>query len=263
MATDVRKFLDSAGVGILWNAITAELNKKAIADNVYTKKEVDDKIAAVPTYDDTELKADVKANTDAIAVLNGEAGEEGSVAYKITKMVLEADENNATDKIAEIAAWIANHPTDAAEYNQRIATNAADIEALEKLVGNTAVATQIANAIAAENLDQYALASELTSLANRVTVVEGKVAVNEGAIAGHESRLTAVEGKASGNEAAIGNLSGRLDNIVAQGGEPNAINNIKVNGIIQAIAADKSVDLAVPVLDALSEADIKAACGLE
>ena len=152
MATDVRKFLDSAGVGILWNAITAELNKKAIADNVYTKKEVDDKIAAVPTYDDTELKADVKANTDAIAVLNGEAGEEGSVAYKITKMVLEADENNATDKIAEIAAWIANHPTDAAEYNQRIATNAADIEALEKLVGNTAVATQIANAIAAEDI---------------------------------------------------------------------------------------------------------------
>ena len=55
------------------------------------------------------IKADVKANTDAIAVLNGEAGEEGSVAYKITKMVLEADENNATDKIAEIA-WIANHP---------------------------------------------------------------------------------------------------------------------------------------------------------
>ena len=242
MATDVRKFLDSAGVGILWNAITAELNKKAVADNVYTKKEVDDKIAAVPTYDDTELKADVKANTDAIAVLNGEAGEEGSVAYKITKMVLEADENNATDKIAEIAAWIANHPTDAAEYNQRIATNAADIEALEKLVGNTAVATQIANAIAAENLDQYALASELTALAGRVT---------------------AVEGKASGNEAAIGNLTGRLDNIVAQGGEPNAINTIKVNGVTQAIAADKSVDLAVPVLEALSEADIKAACGLE
>ena len=242
MATDVRKFLDSAGVGILWNAITAELNKKAVADNVYTKKEVDDKIAAIPTYDDTELKADVKANTDAIAVLNGEAGEEGSVAYKITKMVLEADENNATDKIAEIAAWIANHPTDAAEYNQRIATNAADIEALEKLVGNTAVATQIANAIAAENLDQYALASELTALAGRVT---------------------AVEGKASGNEAAIGNLTGRLDNIVAQGGEPNAINTIKVNGVTQAIAADKSVDLAVPVLEALSEADIKAACGLE
>ena len=263
MATDVRKFLDSAGVGVLWNAIAAELNKKAVADNVYTKKEVDDKIAAVPTYDDTEIKADIKANADAITLLNGEAGEEGSVAYKITKMVLEADENGATDKIAEIAAWIANHPTDAAEYNQRIAANAADIEALEKLVGNTAVATQIANAIDEADLDKYALASDLEALAGRMTTAEGKIAANESAIAGHGSRLTAVEGKASSNEAAITNLGGRLDGIVAQGGEPNTINNIKVNGVTQAIAADKSVDLAVPVLDALSESEIKAACGLE
>lgn len=262
MAIETKKFLDQAGVSVLWNAVTAELTKKASADNVYTKTEVDNKIAAA-AYNDAAIKVDIKANTDAIATLNSDAGVEGSVAYKITKMVLEADENNAIDKIAEIAAWITNHPTDAAEYNQRIAANAADIEALEKLVGNTAVATQIANAIAAENLDQYALASELTALAGRVTAVEGKASGNEAAIAGHESRLAAVEGKAGSNETAIGNLSGRLDNIVAQGGEPNAINNIKVNGVTQAIAADKSVDLAVPVLEALSESDIKAACGLE
>ena len=257
------KFLDSAGVGVLWNAITAELNKKAAADDVYSKQEVDNKIAAIPTYDDTAIKADVQANADAIAILNGTAGQEGSVAYKITKMVLEADDNNSVDKIAEIAAWIADHPTDAAEYNQRIATNAADIEALEKLVGSTAVATQIAEAIDTANLDQYALASELTALANRVTAVETKAGANETAIAGHASRLTAVEGKAGNNETAISNLSGRLDGIVAQGGEPNTINSIKVNGVTQAIATDKSVDVAVPVLEALSESDIKAACGLQ
>ena len=258
---DTKKFLDSAGVGVLWTAVAAELNKKANADNVYTKTEVDNKIAAIPQYDDTQVKADVKANTDAIAILNSDAGVEGSVAYKITKMVLESD-GGAVDKLNEIAAWIANHPTDAAEYNQRIAANAEAIEDLAKLVGDKAVATQIADAIAAQDLSKYALAADLEALATRMTTAEGKITANEGLIAGHGTRLTAVEGKASSNEASITNLSGRLDGIVAQGGEPNVINNIKVNGVTQAIAEDKSVNIAVPVVEALTEAEIKAACGL-
>ena len=73
MATDVRKFLDSAGVGILWNAITTELNKKAAADNVYTKKEVDDKIAALNLAETYEGKgAAAQALADANAYTNTE-----------------------------------------------------------------------------------------------------------------------------------------------------------------------------------------------
>ena len=58
------------------------------------------------------------------------------------------------DSIKELATWIEEHGTEAAGY-------AAAIQALETLVGDTAVATQIANAIAAENLAQYAKTADI------------------------------------------------------------------------------------------------------
>lgn len=44
----------------------------------------------------------------------------------------------------------------------------------------------------------------------------------------------------------VANLETRINEIVATGGEPNTINKIKVNGVEQTIAADKSVDVKVP-----------------
>ena len=57
----------------------------------------------------------------------------------------------------------------------------------------------------------------------------------------------ATKAAAESNATAIENLSGRIDGIVAGGGEPNTINSIKVNGVTQTIAEDKSVNIAVPV----------------
>lgn len=61
-----------------------------------------------------------------------------------------------------------------------------DISALEILVGDTAVATQIANAIKAalqvEDVDKYALASDLTALAERVDALEKAGHVTQDAI---------------------------------------------------------------------------------
>lgn len=256
---DTKKFLDQAGVSVLWNAVAAELAKKAAADTVYTKTEVDNKIAAA-AYNDTVVKADIKANADAITVLNSDAGVEGSVAYKITKMVLEND-GGAVDKLTEIAAWIANHPTDAAEYNQRITDNKEAIDALKLLVGSDSVADQIAQALEESDLSQYASAQDLADAIVRIAANETAIGTLQTTVGGHGARLSAVEAKAGSNETAIGNLTGRLDGIVAQGGEPNVINNIKVNGVVQAIT-DKAVDIAVPVVEALSEAEIKTACGL-
>lgn len=74
------------------------------------------------------------------------------------------------DTLKEIADWITNDTTGAASMANKI-------KALETLVGNTAVATQIANAIDAalkvEGVDKYALASDLTALAGRVATLEG------------------------------------------------------------------------------------------
>ena len=44
----------------------------------------------------------------------------------------------------------------------------------------------------------------------------------------------------------LGELSGRVDDLVTLGGEPNVITAVKVNGAAQTVT-DKAVDIAVPV----------------
>lgn len=179
---DIKKFLDQSGVSTLWAQVAAEITSKVNVEKSRAEGAEADllsKINAEAIRADAAEKANAtaaqnaqnkandafakaSANETAIGVLNGAATVEGSVAYKIAQIVT-ANEGDI-DTLEEIAAWIAEHPTDAAEYNQRITTNAGDIDKLEQLVGSKAVATQIADAIAAEELNKYALASNLSSL---------------------------------------------------------------------------------------------------
>ena len=179
---DIKKFLDNAGVSTLWGQVAAEIQSKVnVEKNRALEAEADllGKINAEAARADLAEKANAtaaqnaqskandafakaQANETAIGILNGAATVEGSVAYKIAQIV--TADGGSVDKLAEIAAWIEAHPSDAAEYNERITENAADIDALEALVGSKAVATQISEAIAAQDLSKYALASNLTSL---------------------------------------------------------------------------------------------------
>lgn len=200
MATDIKKFLDQAGVSTLWSRVAEEVAKvdaKAVknaediavhAGDIATMK---GQIAALEagTYDDTELRGLIGDNADAIAdnvaalaILNGDAATVGSIANtanaaaaaKVAEIVAGADAN--FDTLKEIADWILNDTTGAADM-------ANDIAALQGLVGDVAVATQIANAIAAEGLDKYALAADLTALANRVKALEDAGYQNAEAVA--------------------------------------------------------------------------------
>lgn len=242
MANDIQKFLDKGGVSTLWTRIAEELTKKAEADEVYTKEQVDAKINAIPQYDDSALTARVAANEGALKVLNGDSSAEGSVAYQIAAIV--AGANTSFDTLKEIADWIATHNNDVTSMNSNISDNAKAIAELKKLVGSEAVATQIANAIAAANLDQYASASELADAVLK--------------IAANAADITTLKDTVTDHTTDISNLSSRVDGIVASGGEPNTINVIKVNGVSQSIN-DKAVDIAVPVLNALSTEEIDAA----
>ena len=200
MATDIKKFLDQAGVSTLWSRVAEEVAKvdaKAVknaediathAGDIATMK---GQIAALEagTYDDTELRGLIGDNADAIAdnaaaieLLNGAADVAGSVtntanaaaAAKVAEIVANADAD--FDTLKEIADWILNDTTGAADM-------ANDIAALQGLVGNKAVATQIAEAISAEGLDKYALAADLTALANRVKALEDAGYQNAEAVA--------------------------------------------------------------------------------
>ena len=184
---DLKKFLDQGGVSTLWTRIAEEVAKvdaKAVKnandiashDTRLTNAENAIEALEAGTYDDTELRGligdnttAIGQNTAAIAVLNGDG--EGSVSAiavaaavaEVAKVVAGADVK--FDTLKEIADWIANDTTGSADM-------ANSIDALEALVGDKAVATQIAEAIAAEDLDKYALAADLTALANRVKVLE-------------------------------------------------------------------------------------------
>lgn len=189
MATDLKKFLDQAGVSTLWSRVAEEVAKvdTKVATNAADIVVMKGQIAALEagTYDDSEIRGLIKDNADdiaanveaiagnttAIATLNSSAETAGSVAHtatqvaaaKVAEIVAGADAN--FDTLKEIADWILNDTTGAADM-------ANDIAALQALVGDEAVATQIANAIAAEDLDKYALASDLSALADRVKALE-------------------------------------------------------------------------------------------
>lgn len=101
----------------------------------------------------------IKANTDAIAVLNGDKTTEGSVAYQIAAVV--AGANADFDTLKEIADWIAAHPDSVATINAAIKGNTDAIADLKELVGTDSVADQIAAAIEDLNIGDYAKAADL------------------------------------------------------------------------------------------------------
>ena len=134
-------------------------------------KAVDDKITAANTAA-TELAGRVSANETAITTLNGTG--EGSVTRTVADKIAEvvAGANEDFDTLKEIADWIMSDTTGAAKMQS-------DITSLKTLVGDTAVATQIENALKVGGVDKYALASELAAIADKAhehankTVLDG------------------------------------------------------------------------------------------
>lgn len=158
----IKNYLDDTGVGILWDNIT-----QAIAEATGSNS------SDISTLQNTvsTLQSTVSANSNDITVLKGDASTEGSVAYQIAQIV--AGANSSFDTLREIADWILNDSTGAAKMSSDISLNTASIEALEALVGNSSVASQITAALQTNGVDKYALATELSALATRVTNLEG------------------------------------------------------------------------------------------
>lgn len=192
---DIKKFLNQDGVSTLWTRIAEEVGKvdNKVAGHETRLTAAEGKIEALEkgTYDDTEVRGLITANTAAIGEnktaheankaaidkLNGSAETIGSVANtatsiaaaKVAEIVAGADAN--FDTLKEIADWILNDTTGAADM-------ANDIKALQnQLAGiDTTVVAEIASEIEAalkvDGADKYALASDLTALATRVKTLE-------------------------------------------------------------------------------------------
>ena len=188
--------------------------KKAGTDAQASVNALSDKVGTVPadktivqmiadaqnaaTYDDSAIKASIKTNTDAIAILNGTDTVEGSVARTVKDAVAaeqtraegKEQENataiasvksrvdtfladadltaNAVDTLKELQDYITNHGTEAAGWTAKISANEAAIKAEETRATsvegtlNTAISDEATRAKAAEKLNADAIAAETT-----------------------------------------------------------------------------------------------------
>lgn len=156
-----QEVLDAASGGSQETAasVAAALETYKTLNDPKVTKNAEDIAAIVKDYlkkaDKDELAEDIKANADEILRIDA-----------ALKAAVEND-GEGLDSIKELATWVQTHGAEAAGY-------AAAITALEDLVGDTAVATQIANAIATENLSQYAKTAEIEGTLAKVDT-EGTV----------------------------------------------------------------------------------------
>lgn len=188
----VKKYIDDKTSGIVTDASLEALTKRvdAAENNVNTLSE---KVGTVPagktivkmieeaktaaTYDDAAVKADIKKNADAIGVLNGSGV--GSVDKKITDafndFATKVSDDGVVNSYKELIDWAATHGAEAA-------TMAGEITVLKNIlkgIGGTGesatVVAYVTKAIENLKIGDYAKASELTALAQRVTTAEGKI----------------------------------------------------------------------------------------
>lgn len=195
MALNVNKFLDQAGVSTLWTRVAEEVGKvdKKVTGHETRITAAEKAIAALEagTYDDSELRGLVSTNAEAIAankaahevnaaaitILNGDAATAGSVAHtanaaaaaEVAKIVAEADES--FDTLKEIADWILNDTTGAANMANDIAALEAKMEGIDATVV-AKIASELEAALKVNGADKYALASEVSGLADRLLAIE-------------------------------------------------------------------------------------------
>lgn len=138
-------------------AVAADAPEGTVAADHTVKSYVDAAIAGV-TSDASTLEGRVKANEDAIALLNDDDQTEGSVKYQVATEIAKIvnDNNNGSiDTLNEIAAWIVNDQTGAAKMNADIVglQNTVgdeskglvkDVNDLQALIGDDSVADQVA-----------------------------------------------------------------------------------------------------------------------
>lgn len=121
------------------------------------------------------------AKSDVTTLVGSDAGKSARTiaAEELAAQLIPANAQEALNTLAEIAAWIQDHPGDASAMN-------AAITALQNKVdtGNQTVSAYVAAAIAALNIGDYATAANLTALADRVTATELQIDNLQESVAG-------------------------------------------------------------------------------
>lgn len=206
------------------------------ADESYdTLKEIADWISNHST-DAASMSSQINTNKSDIAALKEKVGET-AVADQISTAIDAALKNGEDDKYALA--------TDLATANGKITS-------LQELVGETKVETQISTALDAalkvDGAEKYALAShshEIASVNGLQGILDGKASASD--VETIQSAVDGLEAKAhehSNKTVLDGITEGKIT--AWDAAQANVIESIKLNGAAVDIAADKSVDIAIP-----------------
>lgn len=247
--------------------------KKAGTDAQISVNVLSDKVGTVPadktvvqmiadaqnaaTYDDSDVKASIKTNTDAIAILNGTDTVEGSVA-KTVKDAVAAEQTRAEDKEQANATAIAGVKSRVDAFLAAAEVGDAAVDTLKEIqtyiTTHGSAADQMVKDIAANKkaIEDEASRAEAAESAN-VTAISDEAArakaaekLNADAIAAETTRAKAAE---KTNADAIAELK-KADyaSITSEkiakwdAAQPNVIEKIQVNGTEIAIS-EKTVNI--------------------
>lgn len=236
-------------------SVSAALETYKTLNDPKVQKNSDDIAAIVADYlkkaDKDELAGDIADNAAEIARIDA-----------ALKLAIDDKDGAGLNSIKDLATWIETHGEEAAGY-------AAAIEALELLVGNTAVATQIENAIAAEHLEQFAKTADIQGTLAKVdtqgTVTEAiNAAITALSIGDYAkaseltalaARVTALENAGYQNASQVGTA---IDAKIAALKAEN-LWDAKGAAADALTAANSYTDTEIAKIQALSNADIDAA----
>ena len=143
------------------------ITTKATIQNLVT--ELKSTFARAATVNTISNKVDTLIGSDNNKSVRTIANEE------LAAQLIPSNAGEALDTLQEIAAWIQSHPGDATAMNSAITALQTKLT-LGKDGNNVEYANvklYVEAAIAALNIGNYALASDLTTLAGRVTAIEG------------------------------------------------------------------------------------------
>ena len=215
---------DAKSAGTTAQAAVAALDTKvgAVTEGKTVVQMISEAQSAA-TYNDAAVKADIKKNTDAIGVLNGSGtgSVKKTVDDAINKFATDVTNDNVVNSYKELIDWVAAHGSEAATMASAITALQAIVDGIGDEGEKATVIAYVNDAIAALNIGDYA----------KSTDVENAYVKKNGT----DRLMTADEGT---------KLSG-----IAKNAQVNKIESVKVNGTAQTIAADKSVDIAIPVAD--------------
>ena len=201
----------------------------------------------VTPFDDTQLKASIKANTDAITVLNGEGtgSVKKTVADEIAKVV--GDAPASLDTLKEISDWISSHSESAAAMNSAIQTNASDIANLAALVGQLpegAVATTVIGYIA------EAIGTSSSELTSAIATAKSEAITAASADATSKANAAAAEAKAYADGLATNYATAE------QGTKADsAVQAVKIKGTEVTKGVDNSVNITEISMDVLVDGE--------